>query len=275
MNGPIAQFVALTCHANAFLRGRIVPRFFPSNSTCTFCDLIQFVCVPKFLLGKIREEEVANSPDAWFAYLKADNISAIRLSRTPRNQPMVSDRMSAAFVGGAGTWAMEAVQQNGKRALWLSRWEVWNQNAPERRIWRVCYGRVSDLQSSATPVTDLEALAGRFRPRSLIFTSSPKSISVERFTACFSKAIETLDSGGEKRYGYHKDLATDGCLSALAMRLLDACQSAWVFGGRGSWNDMAFDGEVQIEYDRTSERLFLTLNEVIQAAANASCAGGG
>jgi hypothetical protein len=25
MNGPIAQFVALTCHANAFLRGLPIP----------------------------------------------------------------------------------------------------------------------------------------------------------------------------------------------------------------------------------------------------------
>ena len=43
----------------------------------------------------------------------------------------------------------------------------------------------------------------------------------------------------------------------------------------GSWNDMAFDGEVQVEYDRTSEQLFRILNEVIQAGANASCAASG
>jgi hypothetical protein len=31
MNGPLAQFVALTCHANAFLRGWRVPHFLPGN----------------------------------------------------------------------------------------------------------------------------------------------------------------------------------------------------------------------------------------------------
>ena len=85
--------------------------------------------------------------------------------------------------------------------------------------------------------------------------------------------METLDSGGEKRHGYHKDLAPDGCLPPLAVCLLDACQTAWVFGGMGSWNDMMFGGDAQAEYVRTSERLFLTLGEVIRAAANASCAG--
>jgi len=31
MNGPLARFVARTCHANAFLRGRPVPEFSPGN----------------------------------------------------------------------------------------------------------------------------------------------------------------------------------------------------------------------------------------------------
>jgi len=275
MNHPIAQFVALTCHANAFLQGRSVSRFFPPNSTCTFCDWIKFFGVSKTLLGKIREEEVANSPDAWFAYLKAANISAIRLSRPPKHHPKISDRMSAGFVGGAGIWTMQAVQQNGKSAIWVSRWEVWNQNAPERRIWRVSYGRVSETRSPTASVMDLESLAGRFRSALADIHQFSERHNCGGFTACFSQAIETLDSGGVKRHGYHQDLAPDGCLPSLAMRLLDACQSAWVFGGMGSWNDMAFDKEVQVEYNRTSEQLFLTLNEVIQAAANASCAASG
>ena len=263
--------MALTCHANAYLHGRVVPPFFPSNSTCTFCDGIKFFGVSTTLFGKIREEEVANSPDAWFAYLKASNVSAVLLSRTPQNHPKISDRMSAGFVRGAGIWTMEAVQQSGKSAIWLSRWEVWNQHAPERRIWRVSYGRVSEVRSPATSVTDLESLASRFRTALADIRQFSERHNCEGFTSCFSKAIETLDSRGEKRYGYHKDLAPDGCLPSIAMWLLDACQSAWVFGGIGSWNDMAFQGG-QVEYDRTSERLFLTLNEAIQAAANTSCA---
>lgn len=56
----------------------------------------------------------------------------------------------------------------------------------------------------------------------------------------------------------------------LATCLLDACQSAWVFGGMGSWNDLAFDGAAQVEYEQVSERLFHTVVDVIQTAANAS-----
>jgi hypothetical protein len=83
--------------------------------------------------------------------------------------------------------------------------------------------------------------------------------------------METLDSGGAKRHGHHKDLVVNGIAPELATCLLDACQSAWVFGGMGSWNDMSFEGGDQAEYDRVSERLFAVLNETIQIAANASC----
>lgn len=48
MNGPIAQLVALTCHANALLRGQTnPPRFFPAHSTCNVCDRISFVEIKK------------------------------------------------------------------------------------------------------------------------------------------------------------------------------------------------------------------------------------
>jgi hypothetical protein len=275
MNHPIAQFVALTCHANAFLRGRSVPPFFPGNSTCVFCDWVKFVQVSKPLLGKLHEEEVAGSPDLWFAHLKGAGISAIRLSYRSQSHPKISDRMSAGFVGGGGTWGMEAVQQNGRRALWVSRWQVWDQNAPERRIWRVSYGRVSDTRALTPPLGDLEALAVRFRSALLDIRQFSERQQCGSFTARFSQAIETVDSGGAKRYGYHKDLAPGGALPSLAECLVDACQSAWVVGGMGSWNDLAFDGEAQTEYERTSHALFLTLTDVIQAAANASSPAGG
>jgi len=273
MNHPIAQFVALTCYANAFLQGRTVPRFFPTNSTCTFCDWIKFFGVSKPLLGKTRQEEVAGSPDAWFAYLKAAGILSIRLSRRPQNHP-ISDRMSAGVVGGAGTWAMEAAQPTGKSAVWVSRWEVWDHNAPDRRIWRVSYGRVSKIRA-ASAAADLQALAGRFRSALGEIHRFSEQHGCGGFSVCFSKAMDTLDSGGERRHGYHQDLAPDGCLPSLPLGLLDACQSAWVFGGMGSWNDMAFAGEAQVEYERTSRRLFLILTDVIQAATNASCPAGG
>ncbi|HEV2357716.1 MAG TPA: hypothetical protein VGZ23_08930 [bacterium] len=152
---------------------------------------------------------------------------------------------------------------------------MWNQHAPERRIWRVPYWGTEAPQSSPAATTALASLAARFRTALGDTYAFAVRHRCDGFVTSFAKAIETLDSRGEKGHGYHRDLAPDGCLPALATCLLDASQSAWVFGGMGSWNDMAFDGGAQIECDRVSEQLFPAVCDAIEAAANDSCAGDG
>ena len=133
---------------------------------------------------------------------------------------------------------------------------------------------MSEATSGESGNADLASAQRRFRSAlSEIHTFSEKH-GCEGFTACFARAIETLDSNGEKRHGYHKDLVVKGVTSGLAEGLLDAAQSAWVFGGMGSWNDMGFEGADQIEYERVSQQLFAVLNDTIQLAANASCVEG-
>jgi len=272
MNGPVAQIVALTCHANAFLRGWSVPPFFPGNSTCKFCDWVKFVAVSRTLFGKSRETAVAENPNDWFERLKTSGTLGVRLSCTPQNRQGILDRMSAAFVGGGGTWAIEAFREGGESGFWLARWQVWNQNAPEHRIWRVDYGRVSDGAPGNPGAGEPQFVQKRFRSALAEIHTFAEKHGYDGFTACFARAIETLDSDGKKRHGYHKDLVLDGLVPTLAEGLLDAAQSAWVFGGMGSWNDLGFEGAEQIEYDRVSQQLFAVLNEAIQLAANASYA---
>ena len=143
MNSSIAQIVALTCYGNAFLSGRKVASFFPQNSTCNFCDRINFVTIKKSFFKKIKEKEVAATPDNWFVHLKASGAKGICLSQTPQNDPNIPDRMAEAFVGCGGIWAMEALFPRDKSEYWEARWEVSNRNALDKRSWRVTYSRIS------------------------------------------------------------------------------------------------------------------------------------
>jgi hypothetical protein len=134
MNGPIAQLVALTCQANSFLSNAAVPpAFFPNNSTCKFCDRISFVEVEKSWLGRQRERAVADTPDDWFKYLAGRRAVGVRTLRQAQNDPRISDRMSAGFVGGGGQWMLGVIGPTSTD-YWVARWEVWNQNAPERNV---------------------------------------------------------------------------------------------------------------------------------------------
>ncbi len=270
MKAEIAQMVALTCHANAFLRGRVVPEFFPGNSTCQFCDRVKFIGFKKSLFGKVQESTVAANPNDWFDHLKKERIVGVRLSCAPQNNPGIPDRMSAAFAGGGGKWVAETVPSQGKSAIWMARWEVWNRDAPERRIWRVDYGRVSDDPPKKSEPANLDAATDRLRSALVEIHSFSEKQNCAGFTECFARARETLDSGGSKRHGYHKDLFPEGAVPEAAAALLDAVQSAWVFGGMGSWNDLGFGGAEQTEYDRVSEELFHAANEAVLTAANTS-----
>ena len=270
MNGPIAQLVALTCYANSFLeRGAVTSRFFPDNSTCQYCDRITFVEIEKMWLGKPTEKTVAEKPDDWFKDLIAEGASAVRIIREEGNNPLISDRMSAGFVGGGGQWMLAVSYPTGVANYWMARWEVWNQQAPQQRIWRVTYGLAARDRTvpSADPnysdaKTAFESALTRIHAFSL-------KHNCDGFTECFARAIRSLREGTSS-HGYHKDLYLPGSLSTSDEAMLDAAQSAWVFGGMGSWNDMGFDGEEQQEYEAASDQLFAAINHAICVATNAS-----
>jgi hypothetical protein len=259
VNGEIAQIIALVCHGNAFLRGSSIPDFLNANSTSQFCESILFV----------QGTEMVTNPNLWFTKLRGRAVLGLRLSHVPRNDPNLSDRMSVAFVGGGGFWAIEVIGQDGYSQILRSQWEVGNRNAPNRRIWRVGYGQVGRIKTTNAEARPLIILKESLGTALREIHDFSKAHECEGFTKCFSNARESL-SPLAPRHGHHKDLSVDGILSPDAMALLDSCQTAWVFGGMGSWNDMGFDGEEGREYDRVSENLFRLLCEIIPASANES-----
>ncbi len=269
MNGPLAQIIALTCHGRSALNGEAAEPFFPGNSTCTFCAQIDFVTLEPDGSGGPLARPVANSPDEWFAVLRERGAQTIRLSHTPGNDPGISDRMSAGFVGGGGSWCMEVLLDDGRSEFWLARWKVENRDAPDNRIWGVSYGCVASGASTTLPQQELEDILARLRHSlTQIHAFSSRHDYCSGFTACFERALESLDEGIRK--GFHQDLAPEGQLPDASMRIFEACQHAWVFGGMGSWNDIWFEDAEQAEYDRVSEQLFTMINQAIPAAVNAA-----
>ena len=263
MNGPVAQCVALVCHANAVLGGRR-GLYFQGNSTARFCESIAFADD-----GPGGEPRVlADAPDAWFAFLKHGAFERLRLSRVAQNRPLLSDRLSAGFVGGGETWLMLALGAGGDCEAWQGFWRVWDQKARDQRIWRVVYVRapaaaLAETDSLAAARSELaEALDG-------IHAFAERN-QCGGFVECFAAARGALAAAPGAKRGFHRDFAPEGTLRADALAVLDACQHASVFGGMGSWNDQSFDGADGEAYERVSERLFRAVNRAIAAAANES-----
>ncbi len=263
--------VAVTCHANAFLRGLPIPEFFPGNSTCKYCDRVRFFSVSKRFFGRVRESEVATSPDEWFEQLKAAEIPEVGLCYSHDDHQGISSLNSATLPGGRGTWSIKVTDLKGQTELWKTKWEIWDQQAPEGRIWRVGYDRFPERQYHSAPLVDLDGAVARFRSALQDICTFSDKHDCAGFTIFFARAVEALDSRRARLHGIHRDLAPDGCLPPLARRLLDACQSAWIFDGLSSWTSLSFDGPTRLEYERVSEGLIAGLKEAIYAGANSSC----
>ena len=269
MQGPLAQMVALTCHGNAVIGGLPSPPFLRENSTCQFCESIVFIAGGSSETGEPTTITLAESPDRWLEYLSSRAILGLRLQQSARNDPGISDRMSSGFVGGGRHWKIEGMRKTGMSESWLSRWELHDRNAPDRRIWKVSYGLV-ELSPTAPPtMREVSAITADLRPALNEIHRFSQEHDCRGFTECFANALLALDDP-HAGIGYHKDLYVPGTIPEPAEAMLKAAMSAWVFGGMGSWNDMAFEGAAQEEYDRLSDCLFGLLNEGIAAAASAS-----
>jgi hypothetical protein len=269
MQTSIAQMVALTCFGNGAISGKSVSTFFSGNSTCQFCESVRFTAGGKDANGAACSVTVAESPDQWIAGLAGRGIRGLKLRQEPRGNHPIRDYQSAGFVGGGKIWKLEALRRDGASEFWLSKWEVGDRNAPDRRIWNVTYGLAQIGKTEPLALRPEQDIADDLRSSLSEIKEFSRRHANGAFIDYFDRGSNALDNPAAD-LGYHKDLFPPGSLSAPSQSLLQCAQCAWVFGGMGSWNDQGFQGDLESEFERVSVRLFDLLNEAIAAAASAS-----
>jgi hypothetical protein len=213
---------------------------------------------------------IAENPNRWFDSLKERGAHGIRMSWHHSRDLGISGRLMSACFSGDEVGLLKVLHSDGRSSVWRSRWEVWDRNAAEQRIGRVTYGQVGKEKTRPTVVPELASLRDDFLDILRQIEAFSRRQNCGGFTERFGRAIDALTTRSESSHGYHRDLAPDGILTDEAARILDACQHAWVFGGMGSWNDLAFDGDDGRVYAEVSGRLFRLLNQAVPAAANNS-----
>ncbi|MEM6551577.1 MAG: hypothetical protein AAF750_05570 [Planctomycetota bacterium] len=266
MNGEIAQCVAFTCHAKAFITGfsTNVPDL--DHSTTRFCNQVSFQKTYKPLFRKQKQRILAETTAQWFDLLRRRKARRLVLHRIAGNEPGFSDRMLAGLTGGGGTWLIED-QSSLVPTLWIPRWTVSRKGATDNRIWSVDYFEYEGHIPTSRKTRDVHTASQKLEQAlSAVIDFCVAQNNPSDFQDSFTTAKNTLNQGDLN--GYHQDLAPEDWLPEAAQRLLDACQSSWVFGGMGSWNDMSFNGNAQMEYERVSENLYNAVCEAIQASVN-------
>jgi len=268
MNTSTAQMVVLATYGNHFFQTGVLYGSFFENIVFGFCKSVTFAELRESEHG-VLEQPYAQSPQAWFEKLRADGVHGLRLHyESDQGSPL--DRNLSAFVGGGGRWLLEAVRHSSSD-YWMARWQTGEEMEPDNRIWIVTYFQVESEVPSAqgkaeslqTIIEDLTQLL-----QDLIAFSEKQQLT--GWAGCFRQAIEVMNDPAPSTKAYHSDIFPPEYHNHEAQALIAAAQTAWVFGGMGSWNDLAFDGDDQNIYDALSDRLYDLLNMAIVQATNTS-----
>ena len=277
MTGTIAQIVALTAYGNDYLKnGKKPVDFNLVNTTFQFCNRVDFCELKKqFFLPTPQERVVASNPTEWFKYLITGDCQYLRLyfeysQDQSRVQNYDKDYFMAGFVGGGGTWLIEAVYDNYS-SYWANQWEVTRDlNVPDKKIWTVNYKMTVKRQHTKNLQIDTEKIKDKLRQTLTEIADFAFNHDLQCWGEQFDKAKMTLDSSSPEENYYHKDLIPFDNYSTTAKQILFAAGTAWCFGGMGSWND-GFPGKDEEDYKiyyGLSEQLYSNIIEAIIAATN-------
>lgn len=267
MQGTIFQLLVLVTHGNRILSGQPLAGFYPQHNAFKFDESVKFVELER--VGSTwNEKPFAENPVDWLEKLKSQRCTGLRVERLSADSKDISDRMSVVFAGGGGRWLIEAICPQGSD-YWEAKWEVGDRNQPDQKIWRVTYGRIAQSQkaaiASAHSIDGLSRELGQTLQEAIAFSTRYK---LDGFREAFESGYSALMAESEPELN---GIALHGQLPLAASRILAASQAAWVFGGMGSWNDLGFDGEDQLQYETISDNLFRQINSALIAAINLSC----
>lgn len=270
MNGTTNQLLSLITYGNQFLQtGELITAYFPANNVFKFCNKTDFVYLVSLPDSTATEEVAAANPLDWFKLLKQEGCKKLMAYYHPSegNESETPDHKLAGFVGGGGTWLIEAVYASHSD-YWAARWEVTHPDDPESNIWSVSYGRT---------VAQAETIC--FKPDPLQVSQGLNDVLVDikqfaqqhqlnNWADIFQKALNILN-GSAAVNNWHSDSINEYGYERSSLQLIYAAMSAHVFGGMGSWNDLGFDNpEDNQQYDTLSFYLYDYINRALISGIN-------
>jgi hypothetical protein len=171
-------------------------------------------------------------------------------------------------VGGGGTWFIQSIYKR-HCDLWYAYWEVGDQSDPDRKIWLVRYETVLQKQEIRQQQFLLNALKEELEKVLTELESFAITNNENMWAGWFKKALTSLNSDKPYEGFYHLDMIVLKNYSLLAQQVLYGAANAWVFGGMGSWNDIAFaEKETNDKYEQLSELLYDAMIKGLVGAIN-------
>jgi len=257
MSNRFEQVVSLVTYGNVYLQNKS-DEFDIENSITKYCHGLDFIDRPiEGMAGSTKV--IASDAYKWFDYLKGQNAKRIKLHYRSSSQTELPDHISSAFVGGGSQWFVE-VQFEDKSHLYLSA----EDSVAPKDHYVVLERDLDHLEDLAPSVSESRKQIGKVLENLIAFAR--RFEHTQNWAENFTNSLKTMN---EFEPEDTDDFIPSGIYSKEARQLIEtAFRSSGVFGGMGSWNDLAFSGEDQEQYTSLSEELYSTLCQAIVSGVN-------
>jgi len=265
VHGELAQLIALAAHGSAWLAGRtgdLPPDLEGTNSTFKFVRQIRFELEGSLL----HKPVVATDLASWLE--EARHRAVTRLWLAIPDEAGVGDRRLVDFVGTA-TWFLVATEKDRPAEVWRPIWILADGDAPDRPTWDVEYrGRRNSKVEvpHVSPAASMERLTGAITQAQAFAAGE----GLDDWAAVFGAALR-LGEAADPVPPLHPDMFPPTAYGRSARHLLAMADRAFVFGGKGSWNDLALPSPSATDaYERVTAELYAAVLEAVVAAVNGS-----
>jgi hypothetical protein len=176
------------------------------------------------------------------------------------------DRELVAFAG-AGDWFLLGTSRKRPPEVWRASWVIGEKEAGDRGIWEVEHRGESVDAGIVPPRSDVSASKQRLTWALSSAEAFAHTQELRRWADWFTEARRLGATDG--RPPSLSDILPVRGFSKAARQLLAMAMRSWVFGGMGSWNDLAFTSRQQEEeYERVSAELYSAVLGALVAAVN-------
>ncbi|MGY5857766.1 MAG: hypothetical protein RTU63_00235 [Candidatus Thorarchaeota archaeon] len=265
MSKEISRNVALVTYGNLFLQDRGEEFDFEKLVTDN-CYSLDFVTPPvEGIAGSSKV--LASDTIKWYKYLKSQGAKKLKLFCKKSENTDLPDHISAAFVGGGSWWIIE-VQFDSTSDLYLSGWVPPDTVGDGRGkthylLFNHDMKHLDDISLSVSEAR--EKLHTILRE---LAEFSRKFKHVEHWANNFESASDVLD---EFEPTADDEFIPTGIYPKEVRQLIEAVFASWVFGGMGSWNDMAhmaMSADNHKSHAQLSEELYSAMCDAVVSAVN-------
>ncbi|MES2108058.1 MAG: hypothetical protein V4577_04895 [Bacteroidota bacterium] len=185
---------------------------------------------------------VNNNIVGWFNYLKNTKCRKLKLRyHHSISQSQSKDHETAGFVGGGGTWLIEAVYDSHS-TYWIGKEDLTHKDKKDGKIWNITYSQLLSKPDAFQPNYSLVEAKQKLASILTRIAAFADKHNMDYWADIFQKAKKNLTIT-QPVVDYYKDFIVIENYSLSARQVLFAASTAWVFGGMGSWNDILYENE--------------------------------